>query len=379
MQKIEQFTLDESMSNADYHAQRPIEDHFFSSSQLKTILESPEKFHEKYLCNGASEPTPAGLQAAFDTGSYYHTSILEPHLLEEECVIWPGKVRAGAKWKEFKEEHSGKAILTKSDVAKANILIKGTKDNPLSMKIYTGGKAETSLFVTYHVDVEGSAIYLKTPKKNFKLTSTGWASIPKSIKLSEDLVPVQIKVRCDYRQQTLGYISDLKSTTGDPKNDEAILHKIKMYQYEFSACLYLDAFNAQLLYEGGVSDYQDFIWTFATKDYAMAQDWVMSKAQHVVGRAKEMTSIILLAKHLRDGWTFPPKINVCGVDDWEFKKWAPAGSDYKELTRQDNPLCEIIANFVIADDEVDPPLDEALAEAFARLEDTDELDELDGL
>ena len=33
----------------DYHAQHSEEEHYYSSSQLKSMLEDPEVFHRKYI------------------------------------------------------------------------------------------------------------------------------------------------------------------------------------------------------------------------------------------------------------------------------------------------------------------------------------------
>ncbi len=44
------------MTDEVYHEQHSREEHFYSSSQLKTMLEDPRSFKEKYI-EGKSEPT----------------------------------------------------------------------------------------------------------------------------------------------------------------------------------------------------------------------------------------------------------------------------------------------------------------------------------
>lgn len=240
------------MSNDDYHAQREGDEHFFSSSQLKKILESEKAFYDTYL--GPNRPPKKDIPA-FSVGTYFHTAILEPHLLDKECIVYPGATRSGNKWKEFQAEHSDKAILTQSDYKKARTLIDAVEQCPISAVVYSGGTPELSLFVTYFVT--DTDVYLLAPERLYKLTVTdGWVEVHMSVAphSDEDVMDligeftcIRIKVRSDYNRPDMGYIADLKSTTGDPRDERAIQDKIKQYQYEFSAILYIDAFNAERL------------------------------------------------------------------------------------------------------------------------------------
>ncbi len=361
---IKQFKLIDDLSNADYHKQRSAKEHHYSSSQLKKILESPEAFHEAYLSDGAKAKVADSLQQVFHIGTYFHTAILEPHLLEKECAVYTEGARRGVKWDKFKEANEGKAIITKTEYGKAMNLVKGVQKNPLSCSIYTEGKAETSLFVQYLVNDTG--VYLKADSgKIFRLVAGGWASMTSNFKLGE-CTAIKVKVRCDYRHQDLGYIADLKSTTGDPRDADEIAKKIAQYEYDFSAVLYMDAFNAELLYRGETAKYHDFIWTFATKDGVQSKNWFMNSVQQQIGRAKVVKALQSLAKNIEDDWQFTPEadfISSMPVPRWEYQKWI--GSSDMPQIEVSNALTEALLERVLLAEE----------EACEEIGD----DELDGL
>ena len=78
----------------------------WSSSNLKTANEDMETFIKKYV----TKEIPREHINAFDIGTYFHTSILEPHKLDEECAVW-GNQRRGKEWEEFQEKNKHKAII----------------------------------------------------------------------------------------------------------------------------------------------------------------------------------------------------------------------------------------------------------------------------
>ena len=131
----------DKLSNAQYHAAEG----FFSSSQFKIANEDIELFHKKYI---TKEIVDKEGNPAFDIGTYFHTAILEPHLLDKECVVMPGdiKTRRGEKWNVFKAANEGKVILSANDYLKAQNLIAAAKDSPVLTDLLKGGESELSLF-----------------------------------------------------------------------------------------------------------------------------------------------------------------------------------------------------------------------------------------
>lgn len=289
-------TLIYGMSNSEYHGS----DNTFSSSQLKTMLEDPEIFHKKYITKEIEREN----LAAFDVGTYFHTSILEPEKLSEECAVFFGGIRRGKEWEEFKAKHEGKAIITKSEAETAEKLCNAIKNSPVCMKYLDASKAEVSAFVDLHIFED--EIYSIKNDRVYLLTSVGWVpSLETDLEFS---VTIRIKVRADALSLETGIISDLKSTTGNTKNVYEMQSKVTSYQYDLSAALYLDIFNLCTENE----DFHSFIWLFASKDLGNARAYRATDKSIMVGRAKWKKAVVDLAYYLSNDWTFTDSLGEIG-------------------------------------------------------------------
>lgn len=278
------------LSSSQYHGMEGI----YSSSQLKTMLEDPEKFYKDYITKeNAKKESPA-----FDMGTYFHTAVLEPHLLNDECAIFTGKIRRGAEWEAFKEINKNKAILTMDEMAKANSMVEAVTTSPVCMQFIKGFEYEISAFVNLYVfDGEIYTCFLGEVKV---LGKDGWVISDMSEEvLLEFGVKVPVKTRADSINFATKIISDLKSTGGNTKSSHEMKNKIDGYSYDLSAALYLDIFSAAV---GG--QFKDFIWIFASKDYNNAKPWRASDKSIQIGRAKWREAVILLAHYLQNGWVF---------------------------------------------------------------------------
>lgn len=271
--------LIQDMPSAEYHSTPGT----FSSSQLKDLLGNLGHFVRKHI----SKEIPREENDAFDVGTYFHTKILEPHKVQSECIVYPGKVRRGKDWDLFKEKNKGKAIVTEFQRAQAEGLVKAIKDSPIAQR-YLKGKPEVSLFT--EISVYKGEIY--APYFGKILTVNGWADGPKKkIKDSHSLV---IKTRADVLGDT--FISDLKSTTGDAECEESMSDKVEYYKYDLSAALYLDMFsllNPKL---------KEFWWLFSSKDMFNARAHVADSKYITIGRAKYMRALRKLAAAAKNNW-----------------------------------------------------------------------------
>lgn len=269
------------LTSEEYHSVRGT----YSSSQLKDLLEDEEIFVKKHIHKTIEREEID----AFSVGSYFHTGILEPHKLNTDCVVYPGKVRRGAEWETFKAKHKNKAIVSQVMKDQAEGLIEVVQDSPIAMGLIAKGKSEVSYFT--ELNIWNGAIYSLKHKK--VLTEYGWESIRAMRR--DGAVNMVFKVRAD----SIGddFILDLKSTTGNARSRTAMREKIKYYDYDLSAALYMDLFNLE--YQSKI---QKFIWTFASKDYFNCRSYNASEKTIHIGRKKWMKAVLKLAEMSKNDW-----------------------------------------------------------------------------
>jgi hypothetical protein len=251
-----------NMSNEAYHGSVGT----WSSTQFKDIIDDEDTFIKKYIKKEGDKV----VTEAMDTGTYFHTGVLEPHKVSKEIAVFDGKVRYGKAWDIFKLKNKGKTIVTSKQVEVGDAMIKAVKDSPTSMK-FLKGEPEVSLF--NELLISGSEIY--APFYGKVLTKTGWASTKKIPSRGFKMI---VKVRADCLGDT--FISDLKSTSGKATQSNSVRGSISKYKYDLSASLYLDMFS---LLKPEVSK---FIWIFASKEIPIAASWKASESNILVGRAK---------------------------------------------------------------------------------------------
>lgn len=292
------------MSSAEYHSTKGT----WSSSQLKTMLESPKLFFQKYIeCSIEKEEAEA-----FDTGTYFHTGILEPHKLKEDCAIFPGKIRSGEKWESFKKKHKGKALLTESMEEQGKQLIANVKASPISMGYLKNIEPEVSMFLSVAVDWKNKKIY--APDQELVLSKNGWVRFKG--KIPKDCIKLILKVRADgIKIEEGGYILDLKSTSSDAESESEMQKCTRNYSYDLSAALYLDVFSAGL-----EKDIREFYWIYSSKKYNNAKTWSAEK-YILQGRSKYAKAVHLLAKNIDLEWKFKDELGILIPEPWEERQW----------------------------------------------------------
>jgi hypothetical protein len=255
----------------------------YSSSQFKDLLDDEEIFIQKYI-----KKTVERLQiAAFDVGTYFHTGVLEPHKLKNDCIVYPGKIRRGKDWEKFKAKHGMKTIVTQAQKDQAEGLVKSVQDSPIAQR-YLDGKPEVSLII--ELNIHDGQIY--APHFGKVLTRDGWENGPKT--RFPDAHVIYVRVRADMLGDT--YISDLKSTTGNAKSNQEMRQKISYYHYDLSAALYMDMFVLM------IPEIEEFVWTFASKDFFNCRSYRASETNIKIGRAKYMKALIKLADCCANAW-----------------------------------------------------------------------------
>lgn len=297
------------LTSEEYHGMKGS----YSSSQLKTMLEDPELFYKKYI----TRETAKEENAAFDVGTFFHTAVLEPHMVETECLVYPGAVRRGAEWEKFKAENAGKVIVSKTERETVRKLVAAVNDSPISMGYLKTSQPEVSIFV--EVYVIGGEIFGFRDDVCYCLLSNGWC--PTTLDYEEDDikefgVKLVLKARADALDIERGIISDLKSTTGNAKDTSEMKNKVNSLNYELSAAYYLDVFTL-----GSGVEFHTWNWIFASKDYGNARTYKATDKNIMVGRAMWKESIVLIAKYVSSEWQFYDSLGEIGPTSFKSDEW----------------------------------------------------------
>lgn len=185
-----------SCTNAEYHGDK----NYYSSTTLKLLLKNPADFYDQYILGNKKVLS----LAAFDEGSYAHAIILEPETIPEEFAFYPGMIKRGQEWNDFKEANKGMIILSKPQKMRVERWCKAYERRKAAVNLLSGGKPEVSL--------------------------------------AGDLMGMPIKVRADYINVDKGYIADVKTTSYGSDRD-TFNFTINQFSYHLSAALYSKMFE----------------------------------------------------------------------------------------------------------------------------------------
>ena len=199
-------------TNEQHHSDASI----LSSSLLKIINESLEKFHDEVILGNKKEPKNKG---ALVVGSLTHTMIMEPHMVNKEYLFTSAWDRRSKEYKDFvssADPRDKRSIVTLTEQNLVNRLVAVYKKHPVAPQYFKGGKAELTLVCVYN---------LKTGAISFS-------------EADESKDTVRLKVRFDYINEHEGYITDVK-TTGYSSDFETFKITAENLEYDLSAALYL--------------------------------------------------------------------------------------------------------------------------------------------
>lgn len=186
-------------TNDEYHGDK----NYLSSTNLKHLLKDPAEF--KRICiDLEKDEVPKSRQNAYDEGSYAHSLILEPEMVEKEYAFFTGFRKHGNDWEAFKNANKGKIILSKPQKHRVESWVESYKGRKIAVDLVKGGEAELSL--------------------------TG------------QLNDVNIKVRADYINVDKGYIADVK-TTAYSTDVDSFKYVVSQLSYGLSGALYTKMFS----------------------------------------------------------------------------------------------------------------------------------------
>ena len=281
-----------NLPDEEYHRVLSPDKAHYSSSQFKDAVKDIEYFHKKYISKEIVEEHSTTSLNNFAIGHAYHCLTLEPHEFESQFAIFDGPVKRGKKYEDFlaKATAEGRKVLTEKQLTLAKFIADASNNNEVSKELREdeGSFAEVSCFVELH--------------------------------------GVRVKVRADLINFEKGYIMDMKSTTGNPKDAEAIQKKISSLSYDLSAALYLDAFN-EYLGKAGEPLITEWKFCFDSKDSGTSKVWTATEDMIKVGRAKYMRGLELIKKYQANNWVFEDSDDFIDVASWDKMQWIPKKTD----------------------------------------------------
>lgn len=183
-------------SNAEYHGDKS----YLSSSVLKTIYKSLEKYELEYL-KGIKEPISSDTEKNFSEGSLAHAYILEPYTVQSDFNFYTESLmKKGPLFTAFKESvANSNPIISIAQNERVLKWVAAYKAHPVAPSLITGGFAEQTV--------------------------------------CGELYGVPLKTRYDYINVDKGYIADVK-TTGYGSDLDSFKQTVECLMYGLSAALY---------------------------------------------------------------------------------------------------------------------------------------------
>lgn len=270
-----------------YHKQLPLDEHSFSSSQVKTAGKNLFQFHKESVLGNKAAFTPATLDA-FTVGHYFHTYFLEPEKIDG-YVTYEGQKR-GKAWADFQEENEGKRILSATMKRDADILVEGVQESFPSMGL---------LGIPFETEVSFFAVLQKLLVKcRFDILHEN-VNYTKHEEALKDITFLHTKA--DYKNLSIG--GDLKSTSDSNLDDEDTLRKIiQKFGYDVSFAFYKDIYE---IVEGKKLD--AWYWLIASKKTAKAKVVWADEDYYKLGRSKYTKGMVAILELAADNWEYKDK------------------------------------------------------------------------
>lgn len=257
------------VNNTDYHADKT----YLSSSSLKLLLDDPRQFKLEYI---DKIPRIREIKAAFDEGTYAHTALLEPHLVNSDFAFFEGWRKAGGEWEVFKAANADKIILSKPQKIKMDDLIKKALDLNKDLKLLelSNGFSEHTLAITLN---------------GFKL-----------------------KARADFINVNDKYIIDVKTSSFDTDVDN-FKYTLDSFKYDLSSAMYLALFEH---YYGCRFDFYFFVLGKTTGTVDMHR---LSDATRQAGHQKFTKAVNLYRYYESVNWDLDSVIPSKQSSEYEIK------------------------------------------------------------
>lgn len=253
------------LTNQDYHADLSAQ----SSSMLKALLKDPAQYYVDYILGQRVEQE----KAYFTEGSFIHSLILEPETIAARYAIYPGMVKRGKAFEEFKALNAGKEILSAAQVLRCEKLAKAFRALPVALGMLSDCLVEHTLY--------------------------------------GEIMGVKVKMRADAINIAKGYISDVKSTSS-PSSVDFFKNDIKDYSYDLSA-----AFYCEIARQNYGTPF-DFYWKVLSKADEGCEVYKASAQTLATGTALYTQALALYKQGVSTGvWEPKRKLSLINTENYE--------------------------------------------------------------
>ena len=126
-----------------------------------------------------------------------------------------------------------------------------------------------------------------------------------------------VKARADILNPELGFVADLKSTSADAQDADAIKGQISQWGYDLSAAFYLDIFNTVYKILGLDYRLDKWFWAFCSSTKQNSKVYQATDEMLRVGRAKYQAGLRAMFKANARGWNIPNEIEYISPIYWD--------------------------------------------------------------
>ncbi len=197
---------------ADYHRIKAL-----NNSSMKVLYDySP--LHFKHKMDGMTmKPITPQQQSVFDMGSVIDLCVFEPDRFKTEVVKAPGFSKNSNKYKEWKEDHNGKIILSGPAYARAKGTAEGVFKKNVASRLLSSGWPQKSIIwkhPVYGFYCKGRTDWICKPEDKFPIVV--------DLKTTEKAVYHRFKWvarNLRYYWQAYYYLQGLSIATGQPHKE----------------------------------------------------------------------------------------------------------------------------------------------------------------
>jgi hypothetical protein len=271
------------MTDDEYHQQLPLEEHSFSSSQVKSASKGDgKKFHTEVVLGEKATFGKVTLDA-FTVGHYFHAHYLEPHKMPS-FVEYKGK-RAGNAWKDFEEANIDNTIMNPKMIEDGQTLIRGVEESAPSMAML---RVPFVSEISYFTELMG---------------------VP--VKCRFDILHEDVKTK-DGELISIG--GDLKSTSEAVLDEDTLRKVIKNYGYALSYAMYRD------VYEKVTGKKLDkWYWIFSSKKFPNGKLVWADEKYYELGRYQYRKGLEKIKELRADNWEYKDKAMLLAPSSFEMK------------------------------------------------------------